>query len=111
MYFACRNDREQFCPDVASGGGKVYKCLMKAKFRPEMSKECQDQLTRRQKVIVQNAQADKGLIQACKKDIVKNKCRSALQNGNGDSFKLAALLLCLESAEKDGNEIFINHNI
>lgn len=62
LYFACRDDREKFCHNVLSGNGAVYKCLMKNKFNSLMSTECQEQLTRRQKIIVENAFADKTLI-------------------------------------------------
>lgn len=62
LYFACRDDREKFCPNVRSGNGAVYKCLMRNKFNTLMSGDCQEQLTRRQKVIVEDAFADKTLI-------------------------------------------------
>lgn len=62
LYFACRDDREKFCHNVLSGSGAVYKCLMKNKFNSLMSTECQQQLTRRQKIIVENIFADKTLI-------------------------------------------------
>lgn len=67
LYFACRDDREKLCDRVVSGQGRVYKCLIKNKFNPLMSKDCLDQLTRRQKVIAEDARADRGLIQSCKR--------------------------------------------
>ena len=39
LYYACREDREHFCPIVEAGKGRVYACLMKKKFHPEMSNE------------------------------------------------------------------------
>ena len=39
VYYACRDDREHFCSSVESGQGRVYACLMKKKFHPEMSNE------------------------------------------------------------------------
>ena len=39
LYYACRDDREHFCHSVESGKGRVYACLMKNKFHPEMSNE------------------------------------------------------------------------
>ena len=41
LYYACRDDREKFCANIASGEGKVYKCLMKHKFENTMSQEVQ----------------------------------------------------------------------
>ena len=39
LYFACREDREQFCAGVVSGGGKVYQCLVHHKMEKMMSKK------------------------------------------------------------------------
>ena len=39
LYYACRDDRERFCSEVAAGEGRVYKCLMKHKFEETMSAE------------------------------------------------------------------------
>lgn len=106
LYFACRDDREHFCDNIKSGNGKVYKCLMKNKFSPEMSKQCQEQLTRRQKIVVQNIDADRTLIRACRKDILQNECRKELRGNagmNGNDIQLASLMLCLERAVKDGS--------
>ncbi len=108
LYFACREDREHFCERIQSGNGRVYKCLMKYKFSQEMSKDCQAQLTRRQKIVVQNVDADRSLIRACRKDILKNECRKELRGNTGansDDIQLASLMLCLERAIKDGEGI------
>lgn len=103
LYFACREDREHFCERIQSGNGRVYKCLMKNKFSPEMSKPCQEQLTKRQKIIVQNVDADKSLIRACRKDILQNECRKELRgSSSSNDIQLASMMLCLERAIKDG---------
>ena len=39
LYYACQDDREHFCPSTEAGEGRVYACLMKNKFHPEMSNE------------------------------------------------------------------------
>ncbi len=39
LYFACKDDRDQFCDKVISGKGNTFKCLMRNKFNPLMSKE------------------------------------------------------------------------
>ena len=103
LYFACKDDREKFCEKIVSGKGNVYNCLMKNKFDQEMSKDCQQELTRRQKLIVEDVNVDKGFINACKKDILQYECRGALRTGENGNNKLANVLLCLETASKDGN--------
>ena len=82
---------------------------MKNKFEAEMSKECQDQLTRRQKLIAQDVNVDKSFINACKKAILQYNCRDALRVGDPsklDDNKLANVLLCLEAASKNGILLF-----
>ena len=37
LFYACRDDRERFCPRTKAGGGKIYKCLYRHKFDREMS--------------------------------------------------------------------------
>ena len=39
LYYACLDDREKFCAEIASGEGRVYKCLKKHKFEKTMSEE------------------------------------------------------------------------
>ena len=85
---------------------EIKLCLMKNKFSPEMSKQCQEQLTRRQKIVVQNIDADRTLIRACRKDILQNECRKELRGNagmSGNDIQLASLMLCLERAVKDGS--------
>ena len=106
LYFACREDRERFCDNVASGQGKVYKCLMKNKFNQLLSKECQEQLTKRQLIINEDVGADRSLITSCKKDILKYDCRDKLRDAKlDDRMKLAHVILCLEGAVHEGNRL------
>jgi Golgi apparatus protein 1 len=105
LYFACREDRERFCERVQSGKGRVIKCLMLNKFNPLMSKPCQDQLTRVQKLYAEDAKADKTLMIACKKDILDHKCRQELRNDNSETVQLASLILCLENAIQKGDRV------
>ena len=37
LYYACRADRERLCSQVASGNGRVYRCLYERKFDTTMS--------------------------------------------------------------------------
>ena len=39
LYLACADDHLRFCPDVAPGSGKVYKCLMQHKMDRTMSSQ------------------------------------------------------------------------
>ncbi len=37
LYYACRGDRERLCSQIASGNGRVYRCLYEKKFDTTMS--------------------------------------------------------------------------
>ena len=39
LFYACREDRETFCPKTKAGNGKVFRCLYRHKFDREMSNE------------------------------------------------------------------------
>jgi Golgi apparatus protein 1 len=106
LYFACREDRERFCEQIQSGNGRVYKCLLKHKFDRMMSKECQEELTTRQKIMNEDIEADRSLIIACKNDILKNECRKEFRNNKAnDRTKLANVILCLEGAVRQGSKL------
>ncbi|XP_043249603.1 Golgi apparatus protein 1 [Colletes gigas] len=103
LYMACAQDHTNFCPDVRPGSGQVYKCLMQHKTDKSMTATCQEQLTRRGKLIASDYRVSKGLVKACKDDIKINHCRrSVLEDRN---IRLAQILLCLESAVKNGSKI------
>ncbi|XP_076058388.1 Golgi apparatus protein 1 [Oratosquilla oratoria] len=104
LYFACRHDREKFCEKIAAGEGRVYKCLLKHKRERGMSKECNDQLTRRQKLIAVDYKASKGLVKSCKTSIMQHSCRKGSSDSEQD-VKLAKILLCLEGALRQGAKI------
>ena len=108
LYFACREDRERFCERISSGNGRVYKCLMKQKFNELMSKECQKELTRRQKIIVEDYKSDRSLVIACKSDILKSGCRKELRANASEPMQMAGIILCLESTIRDGNPVEAN---
>ncbi|KAG7170035.1 Golgi apparatus protein 1-like [Homarus americanus] len=101
LFFACREDREKFCGNIRSGEGRVYKCLMKHKTERGMSKECVDQISRRQQLTVQDYRVNRGIVRACRSAITENSCRK----GTSDSIvevKLSKILLCLEEALQKG---------
>ncbi|KAK3885354.1 hypothetical protein Pcinc_010433 [Petrolisthes cinctipes] len=101
LFFACRDDREKFCENIRSGDGRVYRCLMKHKMDRRMSKECSDQLTRRQQLTVQDYKANRGLVRACRAAITKYQCRRHSAD-DSHQVKLSKILLCLEKAVRDG---------
>ena len=79
LYYACRADRERFCPNVVSGNGRVYRCLYDQKLNSMMSGavseqrtlpiveadgtfQCRKEVQRRQQLVVDNALVDAPLI-------------------------------------------------
>lgn len=103
LYLACEEDHTRFCPNIRPGSGQVYKCLMQHKTDRSMTTMCQEQLARRGKLIASDYRVSKGLVKACKDDIKSNHCRrSAFEDKN---IRLAQILLCLESAAKNGSKI------
>ncbi|XP_011302233.1 Golgi apparatus protein 1 [Fopius arisanus] len=103
LFLACMQDHIKFCPNIRPGSGQVYKCLMQHKLDRTMSKQCQDQLARREKLIASDYKASKGLVKACKDDIKTNHCRRSVSDDK--EIKLAQILLCLETAAKNGSKI------
>lgn len=103
LYLACEEDHTRFCPNIRPGSGQVYKCLMQHKTDRSMTAMCQEQLARRGKLIASDYKVSKGLVKACKDDIKSNHCRrSVFEDKN---IRLAQILLCLESAAKNGSKI------
>ena len=39
LFYACRDDREKFCPKTKAGNGKVFRCLYRHKLERYMSTE------------------------------------------------------------------------
>ncbi|KAG8034414.1 hypothetical protein G9C98_007490 [Cotesia typhae] len=103
LYMACRQDHVRFCSNIRPGSGQVYKCLMQYKFDRAMTKQCHDQLTRRERLISSDYKVSKGLAKACKEDIKNNHCRKYVSDDK--EIRLAQILLCLESAFKNGSKI------
>nr|ARK19823.1 venom protein [Ampulex compressa] len=103
LYMACVQDHTKFCPNIRPGSGQVYKCLMQHKTDRSMTAVCQDQLTRREKLIASDYKVSKGLVKACKEDIKTNHCKKSVSEDK--DIRLAQILLCLESAFKNGTKI------
>lgn len=121
LFFACRDDRERFCRNTQAGQGRVYKCLMKNKMKSDMSNQvsfslvnyysfgytisilqCREQLVRRQQLISEDYKVSKGLVKACKEEIMQNQCFKESLAVKDRKMKLAHVLLCLENAMHSG---------
>ncbi|XP_041454489.1 Golgi apparatus protein 1-like isoform X2 [Lytechinus variegatus] len=102
LYFACREDRERFCAKTHAGQGNIYKCLKEHKFNPEMSTECKEKLTTRQKVVAQDYKVNYRLQRRCRKEIEQAACGELPASAKTKEVKLAEILLCLEEAGKGG---------
>ena len=103
LYLACLQDHIRFCPNIRPGSGQVYKCLMQYKTDRMMTKSCQEQLVRRERLIASDYRVSKGLVRACKYDIKTYRCRKNVSDDK--DIRLAQILLCLESAVKNGSDI------
>jgi Golgi apparatus protein 1 len=103
LYFACMQDHKMFCSNMRPGTGQVYKCLIQHKMDRSMSKACQEQLVRREKLIASDYKVSRGLARACKEDIKTYRCRRNVSEDK--NIRLAQILLCLESAVKNGSKV------
>ncbi|XP_034948080.1 Golgi apparatus protein 1 [Chelonus insularis] len=103
LYMACIQDHLRFCSSIRPGRGNVYKCLIQHRTDREMSRQCQDQLTRREKLIASDYRVSRGLVRSCKDDIKNYHCRRLVSDDK--EIRLAQILLCLESVMKNGSKI------
>lgn len=103
LYLDCTDDHLHFCPDIAPGSGKVYKCLMQYKMDRRMSSKCQEHLTRRQKLIAQDYKVSRGLARMCKDEIRASHCRRSVSDQK--EIRLAQILLCLEGVIRNGTKV------
>ncbi|XP_033124671.1 Golgi apparatus protein 1-like [Anneissia japonica] len=103
LYFACREDRDRFCDDVTAGQGKIYKCLMKHKFEREMKEECRIELTKKQKLTVEDYKVNVNIQRKCKPEIKKFQCDA--RKPKDQNIKLSVILLCLELNIKQGKKV------
>ena len=103
LYLACLQDHIKFCPNIRPGSGQVYKCLMQHKMDRSMTRACQEQLVRREKLIASDYKVSRGLVRACKEDIKTYRCRRNISDDK--DIRLAQILLCLESAVKNGSKV------
>lgn len=103
LFIACAPDARHFCADLRPGTGAVYKCLLRNKSDAKMSGRCAEQLQRRDKLIAHDYRVSRGLARSCKEDIKNNRCRRGVSEDK--DVRLAQILLCLETAHKNGTRI------
>lgn len=61
--------------------------------------KCREKLVRRQQLVSEDYKVSKGLVRACKQEIIEHKCFKETNSPVKDrKVKLAQVLLCLESA-------------
>lgn len=88
---------------VILSGNSASLYLKLVSINRSMTARCQEQLTRREKLIASDYKISKGLVKACKEDIRNNRCRRSVSEDK--DIRLAQILLCLESAVKNGSKI------
>lgn len=101
LFAACGDDLLRLCADVRPA--QIYKCLLLHKNDQLMSHSCQEQLSRRYKIIAHDYKVSKGLARSCKEDIKINHCRRGVSEDK--DVRLAQILLCLEAAHKNNTKI------
>ena len=67
--------------------------------------QCQEKLTKRQKLISEDYKVSKGLVRSCKEDMRKYQCYKDAATVKDRKIKLAQILLCLENAQHRGKPI------
>lgn len=103
LFVACDSDAHRFCGDLRPGTGAVYKCLLRNKSDAKMSERCGEQLRRRDKLIAHDYRVSRGLSRSCKDDIKTNRCRRGVSEDK--DVRLAQILLCLETVQKNGTRL------
>ncbi|XP_035902218.1 Golgi apparatus protein 1 isoform X1 [Anopheles stephensi] len=100
---ACSNDAFRFCQSLPAGSPQLLKCLMKHRNDPDMSKHCQQQLLRHDRLVVHDYKVSRGLTRACKEDIKTYRCRRGVSDDK--DVRLAQILLCLEAVQKNSTKL------
>uniref|UniRef100_A0A0N5BCS7 Golgi apparatus protein 1 n=1 Tax=Strongyloides papillosus TaxID=174720 RepID=A0A0N5BCS7_STREA len=98
LYFACREDREKFCHNVESGGGKVFECLAQHIHDTRMNPECAMILSERAQLMGEDFKLAHPLIKSCEAELKNYRCvpnKKALQSS--ENYHLTQVLLCLEN--------------
>ncbi|XP_073842399.1 Golgi apparatus protein 1 [Musca autumnalis] len=99
----CSEDLKHLCPDEVPRTPGAFKCLVKNKSNPGMTTRCADQISQRDREIAKDYRVSHGLAKACKDDIKQHHCRRGVSEDK--QVRLAQILLCLETVEKNGTKI------
>lgn len=99
----CSEDLKRFCSQETSGTPGAFKCLVKNKGNPSMTSRCSEQISERDHEIAKDYRISHGLAKACKDDIKLHHCRRGVSEDK--HVRLAQILLCLETVEKNGTRI------
>ncbi|XP_061387382.1 Golgi apparatus protein 1-like, partial [Musca vetustissima] len=99
----CSEDLKHLCPEELTRTPGAFKCLVKNKGNPGMTTRCADQISQRDREIAKDYRVSHGLAKACKDDIKQHHCRRGVSEDK--QVRLAQILLCLETVEKNGTKI------
>ncbi|XP_005187616.1 Golgi apparatus protein 1 isoform X1 [Musca domestica] len=99
----CSEDLKHLCPEEVTRTPGAFKCLVKNKGNPGMTTRCADQIGQRDREIAKDYRVSRGLAKACKDDIKQHHCRRGVSEDK--QVRLAQILLCLETVEKNGTKI------
>ncbi|XP_037933089.1 Golgi apparatus protein 1 isoform X2 [Teleopsis dalmanni] len=99
----CAADLQRLCGQEHPGTPAAFKCLVKNKSNPSLSRQCADQISLRDREIGKDYKVSHGLAKACKDDIKLHHCRRGVSDDK--QVRLAQILLCLESVTKNGTKL------
>uniref|UniRef100_A0A1A9W503 Golgi apparatus protein 1 n=1 Tax=Glossina brevipalpis TaxID=37001 RepID=A0A1A9W503_9MUSC len=103
FFETCAQDLQRLCPQESSGTPSAFKCLVKNKSSSSITRRCNELINERDREIARDYRLSHGLAKACKEDIRLNHCRRGVSEDK--QVRLAQILLCLESVEKNGTKI------
>lgn len=69
-----------------------------------MTKQCRNQLLRRQRLMAEDYKVSRGLARMCRQEIENNQCRDQVNKEDHVTVKLSQILLCLETSWKAKEE-------
>ncbi|KAI6216457.1 hypothetical protein M3Y99_01820900 [Aphelenchoides fujianensis] len=97
LYYACREDRERFCSEIAAGDGKVFECLLAHKDDKFMEPKCSKMLSERAGLMGQNYHLAHPLLKTCANELKAHHCLPQVGFEKSVNFHLSWVLLCLEN--------------
>ncbi|CEF59806.1 Cysteine-rich Golgi apparatus protein 1 repeat and Cysteine-rich Golgi apparatus protein 1 repeat,eukaryote-containing protein [Strongyloides ratti] len=98
LYFACREDREQFCRNVEAGEGRVFECLVQHTHDSRMNPACSKLLVERAQLVGEDFKMAHPLVKNCEIELKNYNCvpnKQALLTSQ--NYHLTQVLLCLEN--------------